>query len=98
MRVLKNIFDFYINSSIHVAIGVVSLAVVTCLHFGFPLEVELLSFIFFGTISGYNFVKYARIARLHHRSLARNLRWIQIFSFFCLIALGYFATLIDFEI
>jgi len=98
MTPLKNIFDFYITSSTHVALAVVSLAVVTSLHFGFPLDYGLLGFVFFGGVTGYNFVKYAGIARLHHRSLARNLRLIQLFSFFCFIALCYFATVVNPEI
>jgi len=45
---------------------------------------------FFGTITGYNFVKYAGVAKLHHRSLTKGLKKIQIFSFFCFLALCYF--------
>lgn len=52
-------------------------------HFGAEVNILLLFFIFFGTITGYNFVKYAGVAGLHHRSLARGLKNIQIFSFFC---------------
>lgn len=80
MRIGKPLFDFYINSSIHVALAIVSLCTVTFLHFGFLPNVDLLLFVFFGSITGYNFVKFAGVAKLHHRSLAKGLRMIQIFS------------------
>lgn len=90
---LNNLFRFYINSSIHVSLAVVCLTVVTFQNYDFPLIKESLFFIFFGTITGYNFVKYAGIAKLHHRSLAKNLRVIQIFSLFCFLAFIYFSFL-----
>ena len=98
MGVLKNLFDFYINSSIHVALGVVALTVVSLLHFGLSVDTGLLAFVFFGTVTGYNFVKYAGIAKLHHRSLARNLRVIQVFSLLSFFALCYFAFKAEFEV
>lgn len=95
---LKPLFDFYINSSIHVALGVVSLTAITGLHFGLEVEPELLWFVFFGTITGYNFVKYAGIAKLHHRSLARNLKQLQIFSLLSFIVLCYLLFRISVEV
>jgi hypothetical protein len=91
MKFLKVLFRFYINSSLHVAFAVVSLAAVTALEFETPVKRELLFFIFFGTITGYNFVKYAPVAGLHHRSLAGSLRMIQLFSFICFAGLVYFS-------
>lgn len=98
MTALKNIFDFYINSSIHVALGVVALTIVSLIHFDLQVETDLLGFVFFGSVTGYNFVKYAGIAKLHHLSLAKNLRMIQIFSLFCFFALFYFAFQVEFEV
>lgn len=90
MKVLKNIFNFYINSSIHVALAVVALATVSTLKFNLECDFKLLAFIFFASITGYNFVKYAGIAKLHHLSLAKNLRLIQIFSLISFVFLVYF--------
>ena len=98
MRGAKNILDFYINSSIHVALGVVALAALTALHFDFEPDHLLLAFVFFGTITGYNFVKYAGIAKLHHKSLAKNLKFIQIFSFICFLILGYLSLQVKAEV
>ena len=83
MKVLRRLFDFYINSSIHVALAVTSLVMVTLYEFELPLDFALVGFLFFGTITGYNFVKYAGVAGLHHRSLAKSLQAIQVFSFLC---------------
>lgn len=98
MRILKNLFAFYIASSIHVAFAVVALAVISTIHLGISPDINLLLFIFFGTITGYNFIKYAGVAGLHHRSLTQNLRLIQIFSFLCFVGLVNFAFRIRFEV
>ena len=90
MKYLKNAFELYINSSIHVSLAVVAFTLISFLHYDQEIDEELVFFIFFASITGYNFVKYAGIAKLHHLSLARNLRLIQIFSFFSFIALVYF--------
>jgi hypothetical protein len=91
MKVLKQLFDFYINSSIHVALSVFSLTWITLLEYGIPYDEALLFFVFFASISGYNFVKYFGIAKFHHRSLADWLKAIQIFSFLCFISMCYYA-------
>jgi hypothetical protein len=91
MSFLKAILDFYINSSIHVAFAVYALVRITGLYFGIPYQENIDYFIFFATISGYNFVKYAGVAKLHHMSLTRNLRAIQIFSFICFVLMGFYA-------
>lgn len=58
----------------------------------------LLIFIFFGTITGYNFVKYASIAGFQHFSLSKSLRIIQIYSFFCFIGLILSALKLPFPV
>lgn len=90
MRILKNLFNLYIDSSIHVALAACGFVGVSVLEFDLSISNELLGFIFFGTITGYNFVKYAEVAKLKHRSLDSHLRTIQVFSFFCFLALGYY--------
>ncbi len=89
VKILKKLFYFYIESSTHVALAVCGFVGVSVLEFDIPISNELLGFVFFGTITGYNFVKYAEIAGLKHRSLNLSLRKIQIFSFFCFLALIY---------
>lgn len=91
MRVLKQILDFYINSSIHVALAVYSLSWVTLKMFNVLYDENVLYFIFYATITGYNFVRYFGLAKFHHRKLANWLRLIQIFSFFCFVLMCYYA-------
>jgi hypothetical protein len=91
MQVLKSVFNFYINSSIHVALAVYALLRITEIYLDVPYNSNLNYFIFFGTITGYNFVKYAGVAKLHHKSLTDSLKVIQIFSLLCFIAMCYFA-------
>ena len=90
MQVLKRLFDFYINSSIHVALAVCGLVWVTLLNFNVGANLDFIYFIFFATVTGYNFVKYFGLAKFHHRSLASWLKAIQIFSFLCFLGLCYF--------
>lgn len=90
MKFLKAVFKFYIDSSIHVALAVSALVYLTVFEYEIILDSNLLGFVFFGTITGYNFVKYAGVARFHHRSLAKWLKAIQVFSFVCFGLLIYF--------
>ncbi|NJX14815.1 hypothetical protein [Tamlana crocina] len=91
MRVFKQLFDFYINASIHVALAVYALSFITIFQFKVPYDENVLCFIFYASITGYNFVKYFGVAKFHHRSLANWLKAIQIFSFFCFLLMCYYA-------
>jgi hypothetical protein len=94
MKGLKIIFYFYLNASIHVALAVYSFVRITEIYFGLPYNESLNYFLFFGTITGYNFVKYAGVAKLHHRSLTNSLKAIQIFSFCSFLLLCYYGYLL----
>jgi len=98
MRLLKQALDFYINSSIHVAFSVLALAFITSFEFELTPNINLLFFIFFASITGYNFVKYYGLAKWHHRHLTRWLKTIQIFSFLCFLAMCYFTFLLSVKI
>ena len=91
MRFWKQLFDFYLNSSIHVALAVYALSWITLRTFNILYDEHVLYFIFYATITGYNFVKYFGLARFHHRSLANWLRIIQVFSLICFILMSYYA-------
>lgn len=92
MKWIKNIFDFYINASVHVALAVYAFVRITEKYFGLSYNEPLDYFIFYGTISGYNFVKYAGVAKFHHRSLTSHLKIIQIFSLVCFLLLVYYTV------
>lgn len=92
MNLFKNILNFYVNSSIHVALAVYSLVRITELYFDLPYNENLDYFIFYATITGYNFIKYAGVAKFYHRSLTKSMRLIQIFSFLSFCLLVYYGS------
>lgn len=90
MKVFKQLLNFYINASIHVAIAVYALTYLTLIAFEIPYDEAMLYFVFYATITGYNFVKYFGLAKFHHRSLAGWLKAIQIFSLLCFVLMCYY--------
>ena len=92
MNLFKNILNFYVNSSIHVALAVYSLVRITELYFDLPYNENLDYFIFYATITGYNFIKYAGVAKFYHISLTKSMRLIQIFSFLSFCLLVYYGS------
>lgn len=86
---LRSLLNFYINSSIHVALAVVGLSIISMINFDIGIDWDVCLFIFFGSITGYNIVKYAGIAGLHHASLTKNLKLIQVFSLLVFAALFF---------
>ena len=97
MRVIKQFFDFYLNSSFHVALAVYAMSFITLKRFNILYDENILYFIFYATITAYNFVKYFGIAKFHHRSLTQSLKAIQIFSFICFAFLCYYALQLPFK-
>ena len=91
MQYLRRFFEFYLNSSIHVALAVYCLSWLTLLDFNIPYQENVLYFIFFASITGYNFIKYFGIAKFHHRSLTKELKIIQMFSLVCFLLMCYYA-------
>ncbi len=69
MKVLEQILDFFINTSIHVAVAVFSLVQITKLQLNISTNSNVDFFIFFGTILGYNLLKYSQVF------------WKEIFTF-----------------
>jgi hypothetical protein len=86
MKVFKKIFDFYIEGSIHVAFAVYCLLEITV--FSNHLEsIEYFPFcIFFGTILGYNFLKYFDIFR---KGFFRSNRYYAILIISILAGIGF---------
>jgi len=95
MVMFKKLLNFYINSSIHVALSVYSLSWLTLIEFDVSYDENVLCFVFYATITGYNFVKYFGIAKFHHRSLTNWLKSIQLFSFLCFLLMCYYGFQLD---
>jgi len=86
MLVFKRLFRFYINASIHVALAVVSLYLVSVQSLNIIPDGHLLGFLFFATIVCYNFVKYGVEAEKYLIVAKPSHRPIQAFSF---LAFGF---------
>lgn len=95
--ILEKLFKFYLNSSVHVALSVFALSWVTLMKFALPYDENVLYFMFFASITGYNFVKYFGLAKFHRRALASWLSVIQLFSMFCFVLMCYFAFKLEFN-
>ena len=94
MKLLKQILDFYINSSIHVALSCFALVKITFLKFNISSDSSLEWFAFFGTIVGYNFVKFDALARTNKNKMSVQLKAISGLSFVSiLLVLFYFIRL-----
>ena len=87
---LKKIFDFYINASLHVALSAYALVSMTMYFFSIYNDFEVRAFVFFGTVVGYNFVKYDALARLRKKTIGKGLRLIIALSVFCALASFYY--------
>lgn len=90
MKVFKIVFNFYIQSSIHVAMAIVALTMLSGIYLNIPPDFYLSGFVFCAAISGYNFVKYASIAKWHHRRLTSSLKSIQILSLAAFFGMVFF--------
>lgn len=63
MKIFRRIFDFYIEGSIHVAFAVYCLVEITVFSSHLDSIEYFHSSVFFGTVLGYNFLKYFEVFR-----------------------------------
>ena len=87
---LKKIVDFYLTSSIHVALSVYALVRMTHFMFNISVDEPMANFAFLGTIVGYNFVKYDALARAKKKQMSKELKLIALLSLFSLLGVGYY--------
>ncbi|SHI88430.1 hypothetical protein SAMN04487911_10736 [Arenibacter nanhaiticus] len=95
MKWIKQLFVFYLDASIHVSFAVIALLELTWYFFEKPREVHISYFIFFGTISCYNFVKYGVEAKKYILVSHTYHRKIQLISVLALGAAVYNAFYLD---
>ena len=84
MQVLKKLLDFYIHGSIHVSVSVLCLVLMTNHMFSQPFDFDMAGFAFFGTLFGYNFIKYEVFfhEKLPFRKALTPILIVSIFSLF----------------
>lgn len=77
------------------ALAVVSFSIVTCLNFKIPISGILMLFIFYGTVTGYNFVKYGGAVYGSKSSRVEDFSKIKVLTaitFICLIFTMFFQS------
>lgn len=87
MNFLQKAFKFYINSSLHVALAVVSFTMVTFQNFNLTADRDIVVFVFFSTVVAYNFVKYFPVLKLQRETITAELKRIVLLSFLSIIPL-----------
>lgn len=90
MKIFRKILDFYIEGSIHVALSCLALVKITQFYFNISKDFHIAYFAFFGTIVGYNFVKYETLARVNKVQMKNKLKVIAILSFLSFISVGFY--------
>lgn len=91
MKYFYKLLDFYIESSLHVAFAVYALIRITFLKLNLAYDEPVAYFGFYGTIVGYNFIKYDELVRVRRVALSKRFKAIIGLSFICFwITLYYF--------
>lgn len=96
MQMLKRLFDFYLHASIHVAFAVLALVLMTNHMFQQSFDLPMAGFAFFGTLFGYNFIKYEVYFR-QKLPVRKALTLVLILSLFAVLASAYFFFLLEFK-
>jgi len=91
MNVLKKLFNFYLDSSIHIGLSVYALTYSTLLLFALPYDEPVLYFTFYGTVVTYNFIKYGSTATQYFFVDTKYIKAIQLFSFVCFVLAIFYA-------
>ena len=89
MLFIKKLFDFYIKSSFHLGVCVVSLYIISIYKLQIDLNYYILTCLFSSTIVVYNFIKYASTLPYYFFVQNAPIKKIQIVSFFFGIFLLY---------
>ncbi len=98
MKWLKRIFDFYLDASIHVAFAIYALLQVTGQTLNISYDYHLSFFIFFGSISCYNFIKYGVEAEKYILVANQYQKGIQFLSFITLGFALYHGYFLNFDV
>ncbi len=85
MTMLKRLFDFYLNASLHIGLAILALTNITEINLKIPSQINLNMVVFFGAVVGYNILKYIDV-------LTRNRQWIKRNPFLILLSLMAFLT------
>ncbi len=85
MNALKRAFDVYLHGSMHVALAVAALVLMTNHMFNIPLNWPMLIFAYCGTMFSYNFMKYESLYRFK-KVISRRVKLITGLSIIAFIS------------
>lgn len=97
MKIFKSILDFYIYTSIHVAVAVFCLVKITAIDLNTSVNLNVELFVFFGTIVAYNFLKYFEVFQKKVFTVQKNYP-ILVVSIFALFGMLFCFLKMEFEI
>jgi len=80
-KLIKKLFDFYIKSSIHVALAVVSLGYISMSIALDTVNISLLIFIFSSAVVAYNFTKYSASIPFTRAIFKQVIFWVTVTAF-----------------
>ena len=83
VKIVKRVLDFYLEASIHVALSVLCLVIITENLFKLEIGLQLKYAIFFGAIAIYNFIKYGIESKKYVFIPKGRHKKYFIFSMFC---------------
>ena len=86
----QKVFNFYLHSSVHVALAVFALVKMTQHLFDIQNDSVSANFAFFGTVVGYNFVKYDALTRNKGRKFSQGIKGIIVVSLLSFAAAIYY--------
>ncbi len=98
MKVAQRLFNFYLDASVHVALAIAALSWVTYSIFQITVNKHFIYFLFFGSISCYNFIKYGVEAEKYILVAVQYHKNIQFFSFGCLLIATYHAYFLNVQV
>jgi len=87
MKHLIKIIDFIIHSSIWVALSVAALTKITAYNLAIKAEDNLVLFVFFSTIVGYNFIKHYTPQK---KLFKINFSWMLLFNLISLVGVFFY--------
>lgn len=87
-KFVKRIFSFYIHSSLHVSLAILSLTMMTYKLFDLSVDYNVVAFAFLSSVVGYNYTKYGKL--LLKKRTSPELKAIQITTFACVIFTFWF--------
>ncbi len=93
MTMLKRLFDFYLNASLHIGLAILALTHITEIILKIPSQKNLDMVVFFGAVLGYNVLKYVDVFTRNRQWISRNPMIILVSFLAFLTACYYFFQL-----